>query len=58
MTQSSEEEASKPTIDHNKPKQIWLDHIPWNMSILAIILALLPFSPEPHLWEKSKMLLA
>ena len=25
---------------------------------MAVLLALLPFSPEPHLWEKLKMLAA
>ena len=25
---------------------------------MAILLALLPFQPEPHLWEKLKMLFA
>ena len=37
----------------------WLDRIPYIYIIpLAIILALAPFSPEPHLWEKLKMLSA
>ena len=37
----------------------WLDSIPYKMLVpLAIFLALVPFSPEPHLWEKLKMLLA
>jgi hypothetical protein len=37
----------------------WLDRIPYIYIIpLAIFLALAPFSPEPHLWEKLKMLLA
>jgi hypothetical protein len=36
----------------------WLDKIPYIViTPLAIFLALAPFSPEPHLWEKSKMLL-
>ena len=35
----------------------WLDKIPYIYIVpLAIILALAPFSPEPHLWEKLKML--
>ena len=35
----------------------WLDRIPYTMLVpLAIILALAPFTPEPHLWEKLKML--
>jgi hypothetical protein len=37
----------------------WLDKIPYVfIAPLAIILALAPFSPEPHLWEKLKMLSA
>jgi len=37
----------------------WLDKIPYLfISPLAIFLALAPFSPEPHLWEKLKMLSA
>lgn len=37
----------------------WLDNIPLQMIALpAILLALLPFVPEPHLWEKLKMLAA
>ncbi|MEN8206215.1 MAG: RND transporter [Pseudomonadota bacterium] len=37
----------------------WLDNIPYKMLVpLAIILALAPFAPEPHLWEKLKMLFA
>jgi len=35
----------------------WLDKIPYSLLVpLAIFLALAPFSPEPHLWEKLKML--
>jgi len=37
----------------------WLDRIPYlYITPLAILLALAPFSPEPHLWEKLKMLFA
>jgi len=37
----------------------WLDKIPYiYIAPLAILLALAPFSPEPHLWEKLKMLFA
>ena len=37
----------------------WLDKIPYVfIAPLAILLALAPFSPEPHLWEKLKMLSA
>ncbi len=35
----------------------WLDKIPLQMIVLpAVLLALAPFYPEPHLWEKLKML--
>jgi len=35
----------------------WLDRVPYTMLVpLAIFLALAPFTPEPHLWEKLKML--
>jgi len=37
----------------------WLDRIPYTALVpLALLLGLAPFTPEPHLWEKSKMLLA
>lgn len=37
----------------------WLDRIPYMLlAPLAIFLALAPFLPEPHLWEKLKMLFA
>ena len=37
----------------------WLDAIPAApLAIVAIMLALAPFQPEPHLWEKLKMLAA
>ena len=35
----------------------WLDKIPLSMlAIVAIFLALAPFKPEPHLWQKLTML--
>ena len=35
----------------------WLDRIPLPMILLpALFLGLAPFVPEPHLWEKLKML--
>lgn len=35
----------------------WIDRLPLNALIIAaILLGLAPFSPEPHLWEKLKML--
>ncbi|MFO7593417.1 MAG: RND transporter [Pseudomonadota bacterium] len=37
----------------------WLDRIPLStLAIVALLLGLAPFSPEPHLWEKLKMLAA
>jgi hypothetical protein len=37
----------------------WLDNISLTLLLpVAVLLALLPFSPEPHLWEKLKMLAA
>jgi hypothetical protein len=37
----------------------WLDKIPYTVIVpLAVVLALAPFAPEPHLWEKLKMLFA
>lgn len=35
----------------------WLDRIPLStLVIIALALGLAPFTPEPHLWEKLKML--
>ena len=35
----------------------WLDPIPWWVLLAAsLTLGLAPFSPEPHIWEKLKML--
>lgn len=35
----------------------WLDRLPWPPLLLAtLLLGLAPFVPEPHLWEKLKML--
>ncbi len=37
----------------------WLDRIPVAMlAMAALMLGLAPFYPEPHLWEKLKMLAA
>ena len=37
----------------------WLESIPMVLLLpLAIVLALAPFTPEPHLWEKLKLLAA
>jgi hypothetical protein len=40
-------------------KQIvdWVDRTPlWIFVVVALTLGLAPFAPEPHLWEKLKML--
>lgn len=35
----------------------WIDQLPWMpLLVAALLLALAPFVPEPHLWEKLKML--
>ena len=37
----------------------WLDKIPLGILVIAsLTLGLAPFMPEPHLWEKLKMLAA
>jgi len=37
----------------------FLDRIPMNIAVLAALtLGLAPFFPEPHIWEKLKMLAA
>jgi hypothetical protein len=37
----------------------WLEKIPYALLLpLAVFLAVAPFVPEPHLWEKLKMLFA
>lgn len=36
---------------------IWLDSVPWWMIVIGIAtLGLAPYAPEPHIWEKLKML--
>ncbi len=35
----------------------WLDHLPLSVLLIAsLTLGLAPFAPEPHVWEKLKML--
>ena len=35
----------------------WIDQIPlWALIVGAALLGLAPFSPEPHLWQKLRML--
>lgn len=37
----------------------WFDKLPLSVFIfLALTLGLAPFVPEPHIWEKMKMLIA
>ncbi|MDA0337707.1 MAG: RND transporter [bacterium] len=37
----------------------WLDRIPLSsLLVAALLLGLAPFLPEPHLWQKLKMLVA
>jgi hypothetical protein len=37
----------------------WLDRVPLGiLAVGAVLLGLAPFLPEPHLWEKLKMLAA
>jgi hypothetical protein len=37
----------------------WLDRLPWWLIVvLAVLLGLAPFVPEPHLFEKLRMLRA
>ncbi|KHF24758.1 hypothetical protein JV46_02910 [Solemya velum gill symbiont] len=37
----------------------WIDRFPLSsLLLIAVFLGLAPFSPEPHLWEKLKMLAA
>ena len=37
----------------------WLDRLPLStLAIAALVLGLAPFFPEPHLWEKLKILFA
>ncbi|HSH05092.1 MAG TPA: RND transporter [Anaerolineae bacterium] len=36
----------------------WLNELPWGLVLLACVtLGLAPFVPEPHVWEKIKMLI-
>ena len=35
----------------------WIDEIPWLFIVVAMaFFGLAPFTPEPHVWEKLKML--
>ena len=36
----------------------WIDQFPlWMILLLALTLGLAPFTPEPHVWQKLKMLI-
>jgi len=36
----------------------WLDNLPFSiLVIICLMLGLAPFMPEPHIWEKLKMLI-
>ena len=38
---------------------LWLKRLPLlPLAVVSIMLALAPFAPEPHLWQKLKMLFA
>jgi len=46
------EAGARDTLD-------WLDKLPYTVILpLAVFLAVAPFTPEPHLWQKLKMLFA
>ncbi len=35
----------------------WFDRVPWWLALTAAFtIGLVPYAPEPHLWEKLKML--
>nr|VFK54896.1 MAG: hypothetical protein BECKTUN1418F_GA0071002_10603 [Candidatus Kentron sp. TUN]VFK58788.1 MAG: hypothetical protein BECKTUN1418D_GA0071000_10902 [Candidatus Kentron sp. TUN]VFK60652.1 MAG: hypothetical protein BECKTUN1418E_GA0071001_10593 [Candidatus Kentron sp. TUN] len=37
----------------------WLHNIPWPfLIVVALVLGLAPFTPQPHLWEKLQWLVA
>lgn len=37
----------------------FLDQVSWSIAIIGVLtLGLAPFFPEPHIWEKLKMLIA
>ncbi len=48
MTQNESQEQRKPH---------WTDRFSWNLAPFALVLAVLPIQPEPHLIEKTRMLL-
>ncbi len=51
-------DLSSKQLSAGYPMQ-WLDRISLSLLLpVALLLALAPFVPEPHLWEKLKMLFA
>ncbi len=37
----------------------WIDRLRWlDVTLVSLLLGLAPFYPEPHIWEKLKMLWA
>ncbi len=39
--------------------QKWIDKLPWMLVLVfSMVLGLAPFQPEPHLFEKTRMLMA
>ena len=48
-----------PRFDAGEQNMNFLESLSWTTLIaLALILGLAPFTPEPHIWEKLKMLWA
>ena len=40
-----------------QPLRRWIAGLPWSYVVIACLtLGLAPFTPEPHVWEKLKML--
>lgn len=51
--------ADSLNYTQDSPMINWLDRIPLGtLALIALMLGLAPFVPEPHLWEKLKMLAA
>ncbi len=52
--------SARPVDAHEEDNNVkWLDGTPWSVLLIATLtLGLAPFFPEPHIWEKLKMLTA
>ena len=51
--------AVRVDLQYHRDAMRWLDRISWGLLLpIAVVLGLAPFMPEPHLWEKLKMLSA